>query len=161
MNERGDTPERYFMDEAIRLALASVAEGGGPFGALIVSEGQIVGRGCNRVSRDKDPTAHAEVMAIRDACRNLGRFELSGALLYVNCEPCPMCLAACYWARLDGVVYAARAEDAQAAGFDDQHIAEQLCRPENQRSLLMRQMMREEALAAMQAWMDKPDRIDY
>lgn len=161
MNDQSSKLNQDYMREAIRIAIDSVVEGGGPFGAVIVLDGEIVGRGCNRVTRDNDPTAHAEVMAIRNACQALGRFELSGATLYVNCEPCPMCLAACYWARLERVVYAATKQDAAAVGFDDERIAEELCLPIAERSLPMEQMMREEALSAMRAWEEKEDRIDY
>lgn len=150
-----------FLFEAIELARYSVGHGGGPFGAVIVYDGEVVGRGHNRVTLDNDPTAHAEVGAIRDACRALGRFELSGATLYVSCEPCPMCMAAAYWARLDAIVYSARAVDAARAGFDDTFIAGQLALPRAERQLPTRRVELPEAQAVFRLWLDKADRIDY
>lgn len=150
-----------FMREAIRLAEASVREGGGPFGAVVVKDGHIIGSGSNRVALDNDPSAHAEVVAIRAACRALGNFSLAGCTLYVNCEPCPMCFAAAFWARIDRICFAASAADAAAAGFDDERIARQGCLPWDERQMETTRMMREEALAAFAAWRAKPDRIDY
>lgn len=150
------------MREAIRLSLASVAEGGGPFGCVIVRGGEVVGAGANRVTRDNDPTAHAEVVAIRDACRRLGTFRLDGVDVYASCEPCPMCLAALYWARVGRVFYAATAADAAAIGFDDAFIDAELGRrPAALRAIPLRQMLREEAVAAFAAWTAKPDRTPY
>ena len=154
MNER-------FLLEAIRLADESVANGGGPFAAVVVREGEIVGRGNNRVTLNHDPTAHAEVQAIRDACRNLGDFQLRGCELYVNCEPCPMCLAAAYWARLDAVYYAASAADAAEAGFDDVLIRNELVLEPEQRQLPMRQAVREQALETFRRWQQLEDRVEY
>ncbi len=108
-----------WLERAIDLAIANVADGGGPFGAVVVLDGRVVGRGVNRVTEDLDPTAHAEVVSIRDACESTGRFALTGATLYASCEPCPLCLAASLWARVDRVVYAATRWDAEDAGFDD------------------------------------------
>lgn len=153
--------DERFMREAIGLAEASVEAGGGPFGAVVVLEGRVVGRGSNRVTLDNDPSAHAEIVAIRDACRQLECFSLEGCRLYVNCEPCPMCLAAAYWARLDGVHYAATAADAAGAGFDDELIAEEVKRPLVERRLPMAQLLREEALAAFERWRVLPDRVEY
>ena len=150
-----------FLREAIRLANESIANGGGPFGAVVVRDGEIVGRGNNRVTLDNDPTAHAEVRAIRDACRNLGDFQLSGCELYVNCEPCPMCLSAAYWARLEAVWYAAGAADAAEAGFDDVLIREELRRAPTERRLPMRQALRDEALQTFQRWQVLEDKIEY
>ncbi|HKJ75865.1 MAG TPA: nucleoside deaminase [Gammaproteobacteria bacterium] len=153
--------ERY-MREAIELAREAVtADRGGPFGAVVVQGDRVVGRGCNRVTSDNDPTAHAEVSAIRDACARLGRYWLEDCVLYVNCEPCPMCLGAIYWARIGKVYYAGVAADAAAAGFADQQIAEELCRPADARRLPMEQLLRDEALPVFQLWRDKPDRLDY
>lgn len=150
-----------FLLEAIRLADESVANGGGPFAAVVVREGEIVGRGNNRVTLNHDPTAHAEVQAIRDACRNLGDFQLRGCELYVNCEPCPMCLAAAYWARLDAVYYAASAADAAEAGFDDVLIRNELVLEPEQRQLPMRQAAREQALGTFRRWQQLEDKVEY
>ncbi len=129
--------DESYLDEAIALAEASVEQGGGPFGAVVVKDGQVIGRGSNGVTLHNDPTAHAEVWAIRDACNTIGDFTLAGATLYTSCEPCPMCLAAIYWARLDRVVYAATREQAAEAGFDDGVIAKEMQLPVEQRSLKM------------------------
>ncbi|NHC15735.1 nucleoside deaminase [Motilibacter deserti] len=112
-------PDAEFLDAAVTLAVRNVADGGGPFGALVVSDGHVIAEGVNRVTRDNDPTAHAEVVAIRRACQQAGTYRLSGMTLYASCEPCPMCLAACLWARLDRVVYAADRHDAAGGGFSD------------------------------------------
>jgi tRNA(Arg) A34 adenosine deaminase TadA len=151
-----------FLREAIRLAHEPSASGRfGPFGAVVVREGEIVGRGHNRVTEDHDPTAHAEIVALRDACRRLGTFSLAGCEMYASCEPCPMCLAAVYWARLDRLYYAATREDAAAAGFDDALIYVEFARPPHQRSLPAVQMLRDEALAALQHWAANERRIHY
>jgi len=131
--------DRDFLRQAIDLANRSVDEGGGPFGAVIVRKGLVIGRGNNRVTLDNDPTAHAEVQAIRDACRKEKDFSLSGSVLYASCEPCPMCMAAIYWARIERVVFAASGEDASHAGFDDRWIARELCQPYAERSLPVEQ----------------------
>jgi tRNA(Arg) A34 adenosine deaminase TadA len=162
MEGDGTEGDGAMMREAIRLSVASVAEGGGPFGCVIVREGRIVGQGANRVTRDNDPTAHAEVVAIRDACRRLGSFQLEGCDVYASCEPCPMCLAALYWARPKRVFFAATAADAAAVGFDDAFIDVELGRrPAALRAIPLRQMLREEALAAYAAWTAKADRTPY
>ena len=151
-----------FLREAIRLSIEKVQAGeGGPFGAVVVKDGQVVGTGCNRVTSTNDPTAHAEVVAIRDACSRLGTFSLAGATIYSSCEPCPMCLAAIYWARLDALYYAATREDAAAAGFDDSLIYEQIPLAPEARSLRTTQALREEGVAAFKAWSEKEDRIEY
>lgn len=145
--------DEIFLREAIRLAHEGPAQGaGGPFGAVIVKDSEIVGRAFNCVPSTNDPTAHAEVLAIRDACAKLGSFQLEGCTLYASCEPCPMCLGAIYWARPDRVVYAATHADAAAIGFDDQFIYEQIDLPPAQRSIEMQQMLREEALEAFKAY---------
>jgi tRNA(Arg) A34 adenosine deaminase TadA len=150
------------MQEAIRLAIDGVnANRGGPFGAVVVKDGQIVGRGQNQVTSTNDPTAHAEVVAIRDACQRLGAFHLTGCEIYASCEPCPMCLAAIYWARIDRLYFGASAADAHAIGFSDELICQQLALPCEQRSLPAIQTMRDEALAAFAAWQAKPDRVPY
>ena len=150
-----------FLRQAIRLAEASIRSGGGPFGAVIVKDGEIVGRGHNRVTLDNDPTAHAEVQAIRDACQHLGTFSLEGCSLYVSCEPCPMCLAACYWAHLDEIVYAADAADAAQIGFDDVLIREECTRDKKERQMPMRQALRDEAQGVFQLWQSMEDKTQY
>ncbi len=158
----GETPVLQFMDEAISLGRAGMNQrDGGPFGAVVVCNGQIVGRGCNQVTTLFDPTAHAEIMAIRNACQSLGRFDLRGCELYTSCEPCPMCLAAIYWARLDRVFYACTRHDAAEIGFDDDFIYEQLPLEIAARSLPMEQLARERALDLFQEWSAKPDKIPY
>lgn len=150
------------MREAIALSVASVAEGGGPFGCVIVREGVIIGQGANRVTLDNDPTAHAEVVAIRDACRRIGAFQLENCDVYASCEPCPMCLGAIYWARPRRVFFGATAGDAAAIGFDDAFIEAELGRrPAAMRAIPLRQMLREEAVAAFAAWTAKRDRTAY
>ena len=151
------------MAEAIRLSRESVQSGGGPFGALVVraEDGTVVARGTNLVTATNDPTAHAEIVAIRAACAARNTFALPGCVLYASCEPCPMCLGAIYWARLDAVFYAATREDAARADFDDAHIYDELALPVEKRRLPMTRMMRDEALAAFNAWTAKPDRVSY
>lgn len=151
-----------FMREACRLAEESVRDGrGGPFGCVVVRRGEIVGRGQNRVTSAQDPTAHAEVVAIREACRKLGTFKLDECELYTSCEPCPMCLAAIYWARLKAVHYGNTRGDAAAIGFDDEFLYGQIALPIGRRSLPMTQLLREEAQRAFRAWEEKPDKIRY
>ncbi len=153
---------KAFMHEAIALSIEKMeAEGSGPFGAVVVKNSEIIGRGWNRVTTANDPTAHAEVMAIRNACKTLGTFDLSGCELYASCEPCPMCLAAIYWARIDRLYYAAGREDAANAGFADEHIYSEISKDWKNRQLPARQMMRDEAQKAFDAWKAKTDRIDY
>jgi len=151
-----------FLREAIRLSLEKM-EGneGGPFGAVIVRDGEIVGRGWNRVTSTNDPTAHAEVVAIRDACSHLKTFSLAGCEIYSSCEPCPLCLAAIYWSRLDRIYHAATCDDAAAAGFDDRNFYRELAKPVGDRSIPMEQALRDEACVALKAWMQKEDRIRY
>jgi len=154
-----DTP---FLREAIRLSRTCMRQGrGGPFGAVIVRGGRIVARGWNAVTSSLDPTAHAEVVAIRRACRKLGTFRLDGCVLYTSCEPCPMCLAAAYWARIGRLVYAATRHDAAAAGFDDAFIYDQVPLPPEERSLPTEQLLRDEAVTVFDAWLAKPDRVPY
>jgi guanine deaminase len=162
MTQNQDPASEAFMREAIGLAETGVRRGdGGPFGAVVVREGVIVGRGWNRVVADVDPTAHAEVNAIRDACRNLGTFQLDGCRLYTSCQPCPMCLAAAYWARIEQIWYAATGRDAAAIGFDDHHIACQMAEPEERRLIGHGQLLRDEALAVFRLWRDSELRVDY
>jgi len=153
---------RRFLREAIQLSIDRMQAGeGGPFGAVVVKDGQVVGRGWNRVVSTNDPTAHAEIVAIRDACSRLGTFSLAGCEIYVSCEPCPMCLAAIYWARITQLFYAATREDAAKAGFDDERIYREIGLPPDVRSVRASQDLREEALAAFNAWREKPDRTQY
>jgi tRNA(Arg) A34 adenosine deaminase TadA len=162
-SQPNDDPDQraQWMDEAVSLGRTGVLQNGGPFGAVVVCDGKIVGRGFNQVTTLLDPTAHAEVLAIREACRSLGRFELRGCQLYTSCEPCPMCLAAIYWTRLDRVYYACTRHDAAGAGFDDDFIYEQLPLEIAARSLPMEQLSRERALDLFRAWAAKPDKIPY
>jgi guanine deaminase len=151
-----------FLRRAIQLAVENVKQGrGGPFGAVIVLGGNAIAEGANHVTTDLDPTAHAEVVAIRAACRKLGRFDLRGAVIYSSCEPCPMCLGAIYWARLDALYYAAGREDAARAGFDDSFLYEQFALPEAQRALPTRRLALPEAGLPFDAWLANAQRIPY
>ena len=148
--------------EAIRLAADHSADGrNGPFGALLVRNGVVVGRGWNRVVELADPTAHAEIMAIRDACRRMGTHDLSGCLIYSSCAPCPMCLSAIYWARIPTVFFASSAEDAAATGFDDTRILEELGRGWEEREVGGVQELREEGQKVMDAWVENPEKRPY
>lgn len=155
-------PHSQFMARAIALSVENVRQGaGGPFGCVVVKNGRIIAEGTNRVTSANDPTAHAEVVAIREACRVLGHFQLTGCEIYSSCEPCPMCLGAIYWARPARVFYAATAEDAARSGFDDADILKQLQLPPGERRIPMQQVMRESALEAFRLWLAKPDRVVY
>jgi len=151
-----------FMRAAIRLSQAKMRAGcGGPFGAVVVHQGRIIARGWNRVTSANDPTAHAEVTAIRAACQKLKTFHLADCELYTSCEPCPMCLAAIYWARLKRVYYANTRRDAAHVQFDDDWIYREVARPLARRKIPMRQLLRAEALAVFAEWEAKPDKIRY
>jgi guanine deaminase len=151
-----------FMQRAISLALENVCSGrGGPFAALVVKDGRVIAHGTNLVTATNDPTAHAEIVAIREACRVLGNFQLAGCDFYTTCEPCPMCFGAIYWARPARVFYAATAADAAAAGFDDAFIYDELRRVPNSRRIHMAQLLRDEALGAFSAWLESPNRAPY
>jgi tRNA(Arg) A34 adenosine deaminase TadA len=151
-----------FMRAAIQLSRAKMrANCGGPFGAVVVREGRIIARGWNRVTSACDPTAHAEIMAIRAACRRLKTFHLAGCELYTSCEPCPMCLAAIYWARLPRVYYANTRRDAARIHFDDDWMYRELARPLTRRKIPLRQLLRAEALQVFAEWRAKPDKIRY
>jgi guanine deaminase len=151
-----------FMQQAIDLATDNVLSGrGGPFGAVIVREGDVVAVGSNLVTASNDPTAHAEVVAIRNACTELNTFSLIGCEIYTSCEPCPMCLAAVYWARLDAIYYGNTAADAAAAGFDDAFLYDEIKLPLSQRSIPTINMLRDQALSSFNAWRDYAGRIDY
>jgi tRNA(Arg) A34 adenosine deaminase TadA len=151
-----------FMHQALGLAARGIEQGdGGPFGALVVIDGKVVGEGWNQVVRRNDPTAHAEILAIRDACRRLGRFHLEDAVLYATCEPCPMCLAALCWARIETLVYAADGDDAAAAGFSDRIIRQALQLPLESSDLEVRSLLREDALALIERWRQNPYKTSY
>jgi len=150
------------MREAIRLAEAGMRSSrGGPFGCVVVRRGKVVARGANQVTSTNDPTAHAEVIAIRGACARLKTFNLSDCELFTSCEPCPMCLAAIYWARIPKVYYGNTRADAAAIGFDDDHIYRQLALPPKDREVKMRPLLRKKAAAAFKAWARKPDKVAY
>jgi len=151
-----------FLREAIRLSKDKMEAGeGGPFGAVVVKNGKIVGRGWNRVTSANDPTAHAEIEAIRDACSKLATFSLNGCEIYASCEPCPMCLAAIYWARLDALYFAALRDDAAAAGFDDALLYEEISKPHMERKLRAEQHLKNEAQQVMNIWINKTDKESY
>ena len=155
-------PNPDFLRRAIGLATENVASGrGGPFGAVIVREGRIVGEGVNSVTATNDPTAHAEVCAIRAAAKGLGTFTLAGCELYTSCEPCPMCLAASYWARLDAVYYGACAADAAKAGFDDAFLYAEFRKDQPERTLPTEQLLGGEAWVSFAKWLESPNKIDY
>ena len=151
-----------FMEKAIALATENVISGrGGPFGAVIVRYGNIVATGANLVTATNDPTAHGEIVAIRNACMALASFQLSGCQIYTSCEPCPMCLAAIYWARCDAIFYGNSAADAAAAGFDDAFLYQELNRPINQRKIPTVNLLPEKAISSFDAWRTQAGRIDY
>ncbi|MGC4041517.1 MAG: nucleoside deaminase [Flavobacterium sp.] len=156
------TKQNEFMQEAIQLSIENVKSGkGGPFGAVIVKDGKIIAHGANSVTTNNDPTAHAEVMAIRKACEVLGTFQLDGCEIYTSCEPCPMCLGAIYWARPDRMYYANTKKDAADINFDDNFIYEELALPYENRKLETIQIMRDEALEAFRLWSESVAKIEY
>ena len=156
------TRDETFMRRAIELAQKGADENlGGPFGCVVVKDGVIVGEGSNQVTSTNDPTAHAEVVAVRDACRNLGSFQLTGCIVYTSCEPCPMCLGAIYWARPAAIFFAATRDDAAAAGFDDELFYSEIEKPNSERRLSMQTMLREESQKVFRSWIEKPDKIKY
>ena len=151
-----------FLRRAIALATENVARGiGGPFGAVVVRNGQIVGEGANSVTSTNDPTAHGEVNAIRAACKALGTFTLAGCHLYTSCEPCPMCLAAAYWARIDQIYYGCCAADAARAGFDDAFLYAEMCKDHAARAIPSQQLLGEEAWSSFVAWIASPAKVEY
>ena len=157
-----NTQDHEFMQMAVALALQSVRERkGGPFGAVVVKNGKVIGKGANIVTSAHDPTAHAEVEAIRDACKNLQTFTLKGCTLYTSCKPCPMCLTAIYWARIDRMVYGCSSEDAAAFGFDDAWFYEQVSLPLHEQAIDSQQTGRDHALKAFQAWEEDEGKIPY
>ena len=150
------------MRRAIELAQRGVDDGlGGPFGCVIVKNGEIVGEGCNEVTSTNDPTAHAEVVAVREACRNLNSCQLTGCDVYTSCEPCPMCLGAIYWARPARIFVAGTREDAAAAGFDDELFYGEIEKPNDDRQLKMESLLREESQKVFESWLQKPDKVEY
>lgn len=150
-----------YMQMAIDLSVQNIENGGGPFGALIVKEGEVIAVGTNRVVPNNDPTAHAEVSAIREACRKLGTFKLDGCTIYSSCEPCPMCLSAIYWAGISRLCYGNTKADAAEIYFDDSFIYDQLQLSYDERSLQCEHFMREEAMAAFRQWTSKEDKVEY
>jgi tRNA(Arg) A34 adenosine deaminase TadA len=154
--------EKKFLSEAIKLAVENVKNGnGGPFGAVVVKDGVIIGRGANSVTTANDPTAHAEVVAIRDACKNLGSFQLDGCVVYSSCEPCPMCLGAIYWARPEKLIFAATKEDASNVGFDDSFIYEEIAVPIGQRKICTEHLQHEDTLNPFTEWTVSQNKIEY
>ncbi len=149
------------MRKAIELSIENISNGGGPFGAVIARNGEVVSTGVNRVTAVHDPTAHAEVNAIRSAAAALGTFDLSGCEIYTSCEPCPMCLGAIYWAHIDKVYFANDKTDAKGAGFDDSFIYDELSLPRTDRKLPSEELMRNEAIKAFRLWNSKNDKIEY
>lgn len=158
----GKNDAAKFMRKAIRLSIANVDKAnGGPFGAVIVKNGKVIARGTNNVTATNDPTAHAEIVAIRKACKILKTYQLTGCEIYTSCEPCPMCLAAIYWARPDKIYYANSKEDAAAINFDDNLIYEEIAKPVSERKIFTQQLLREEAQAAFKKWSESPNKIEY
>ena len=150
-----------YMQKAIELSIESVNNWGGPFGCVIVKDNKIIAEGSNKVTSTNDPTAHGEIVAIRQACKNLNNFNLSGCELYSTCEPCPMCLSAIYWARIEKIYYANTREDARKIDFDDSLIYSELKKNINERKIPMIQMMRNDALKAFDLWDNKTDKVKY
>ena len=154
--------KEQFMQEAVKVALKGVlGNEGGPFGCVIVKDGEIIGRGNNKVTSTNDPTAHAEIVAIKEACEHLGSFQLEGCEVYTSCEPCPMCLGAIYWARPDRVYYGSNQADAANIGFDDEFIYKEIPLPYNERSIPFEQLARDKALEPFKEWAKKEDKIEY
>jgi len=153
--------EEVFMREAVRLSRESVKNGGGPFGAVIVKDGKIIAAASNKVTQNNDPTAHAEVSAIRDAAQKLQTFNLSGCEIYTSCEPCPMCFGAIYWARLDKLYFANTKQDAKKIGFDDSFIYDEISLPYEKRKIPNIQLLQNEAIEAFKDWEAKEDKTEY
>jgi tRNA(Arg) A34 adenosine deaminase TadA len=156
-----DGKDVEFMREAIQLSVENVKKGGGPFGAIVVKDGKIIGKGVNRVVANNDATAHAEVLAIRNACKNLNSFDLSGSVIYTSCEPCPMCLGAIYWAQISRICFGNNRNDAENIGFSDKMIYEELMRAPENRSVRTEVLMQAEASEAFRMWMEMEDKIRY
>ena len=150
-----------FLQQAIDLATQSAKDSGGPFGAVIVKKGYVIGKGHNQVTENCDPSADAEIMAIRQACKNLNDHQLQDCTIYSSCEPCPMCMSAIYWARIPKLIYAATAKDAQKAGFDDQFIYDELSKPYKQRSISIKQMRQADGNKSFEEWLSNKNRQEY
>ncbi len=150
-----------FMKKAVDLAVENVNNGGGPFGAVIVRDGKIIATGVNRVTPNNDPTAHAEVSAIRAACEKLGTFQLDGCEIYSSCEPCPMCLGAIYWAHIERLYYGCNQRDADEIGFSDEFIYKELALPSSERQLKTEELLPDDARRAFEAWRNKEDKVEY
>ena len=150
-----------FMLKAIELSVSSANNAGGPFGCVIVKDNKIIAEGSNKVTSSNDPTAHAEIVAIRDACQKLNTFNLSGSDLYSSCEPCPMCLSAIYWSHIDNIFYANTRDDAKKINFDDSFIYSEFSKKIEDRKIPIKQMLRDEALKAFEIWDKKTDKIEY
>ena len=161
INTNFTSEDKKFMQLAIDLSIENVAQGGGPFGAVIVRNGEIIATGTNRVTENCDPTAHAEVSAIRAACAKLGDFKLSGCTIYSSCEPCPMCLCALYWAGVERIFYGNTKQDAKSINFDASYIYDQIALDYSERAIPCVNFMREEALAGFKAWVEKVDKVLY
>lgn len=161
MKETMSEKDILLIRRAIELSLESVKKGGGPFGSVVTKDGKIISESCNKVTLLNDPTAHAEIGAIREAARKLNTFDLSGCSIYVSCEPCPMCLGAIYWARINKVFFASTRSDAENIGFDDSLIYEEISRPLNERKIEFKQLLREEALEAFRAWEKAENKVEY
>ena len=150
-----------FMLRAIERSISSANSSGGPFGSVIVKDEKIIAEGSNKVTFSNDPTAHAEIVAIREACKKLNKFNLSGCDLYASCEPCPMCLSAIYWSHVDNIFYANTREDAKKINFDDSLIYSEISKKNEDRKIPIKQMLRDEALKAFEIWNKKTDKIEY
>jgi tRNA(Arg) A34 adenosine deaminase TadA len=156
------TQDNKFMRRALEISLEEMNKNdGGPFGAVIVRDGEIIAEGNNEVTSKNDSTLHAEIVAIRNACKRLNTFDLRGCTIYTSCEPCPMCLGAIYWARLDKIFYANTKEDAAKIGFDDAFIYEELELPKNKRKMIMEQLLQEDAIKVFDEWANKKDKVEY
>ena len=150
-----------FMSRAIELSIESVKSGGGPFGSVIIKNNEIISEGMNRVTKNNDPTAHGEIVAIRNACKNLNDFSLKGCELYTSCEPCPMCLSAIYWSRIDKIYYANTRDDAKKIDFDDSLIYSELTKKIKERKIPTTQLMRDEALEGFKLWKNTENKVKY
>jgi len=150
-----------FMSRAIELSIESVKSGGGPFGSVIIKNNEIISEGMNRVTKNNDPTAHGEIVAIRNACKNLNNFSLKGCELYTSCEPCPMCLSAIYWSRVDKIYYANTRDDAKKIDFDDSLIYSELTKKIKERKIPTTQLMRDEALQGFKLWKNTENKVKY
>lgn len=152
---------KEFMQEVAKLSIENINNNGGPFAAVIVKDGEIIARGMNRVTADNDPTAHAEVNAIRQAAKKLNTFDLSGCKIFTSCEPCPMCLGAIYWARIDAIYYGNTKEDAKKNGFDDSFIYDEIALPIDKRHVKTIQLLRDETIKGFKLWENKTDKVEY